>query len=246
MDRGAAAEAERLIEAVEKLRPRELRLEDRLSILKLRVRLAAMRDAPEAEARLLDRILKLAPRDGESWLLVARLRERLGDLEAAFAALDEAARIEGFEAESATRRGQILVRLERYQEAISYLELAQRIQPRDTLEAFLERVRQIAERTATPVPMGSVDTPPKAIEQPAPVLSAELIARTPARATVVFVLGIDGKVEDAAIHDSSDPAFDTAVLDAVNQWKFEPAKRDGKPVRVRIRVPISLPSAKDV
>jgi protein TonB len=43
------------------------------------------------------------------------------------------------------------------------------------------------------------------------------------------------------VQSSSDPVFEAPSLAAVKQWKFEPGKRNGKPVRFRMRVPITFP-----
>jgi len=42
------------------------------------------------------------------------------------------------------------------------------------------------------------------------------------------------------VQQSPDPVFDRAALDAIKKWKFEPGKRNGKPVRFRMRQPITF------
>lgn len=58
------------------------------------------------------------------------------------------------------------------------------------------------------------------------------------RVTVDFVIDATGKVRDAVVFESNNPAFDTAALKAVRAWTFAPATRDGKPVEMRSRVPV--------
>jgi protein TonB len=47
-----------------------------------------------------------------------------------------------------------------------------------------------------------------------------------------------GKVADAQVVESSDRMFNEAALNAVRQWHFKPARKDGVKVRSRAVVPI--------
>ncbi len=54
--------------------------------------------------------------------------------------------------------------------------------------------------------------------------------------TVEFTIGTDGSVRDPVIVKADPPKiFDRAVLKAIEKWKFNPEKKDGKPVEVRAR-----------
>ena len=50
----------------------------------------------------------------------------------------------------------------------------------------------------------------------------------------------DGSVGDSKVAESGGDAFDSAALEAVKGWRFEPATRAGAPIRTRIRVPIQF------
>lgn len=89
--------------------------------------------------------------------------------------------------------------------------------------------------------IADLDQKPRVTYQPGPSYSAEMKKRAPATVNVLFVVGASGRVEDAVVHSSSDPAFDRPALNAVRKWKFMPGKRNGKPVRFRMRVPITFP-----
>ena len=55
------------------------------------------------------------------------------------------------------------------------------------------------------------------------------------------LVGEDGRPQDAAVRTSSgDAGLDQAALDAVREWRFEPAKRDGVPMRAWCIVPITF------
>jgi TonB family protein len=56
---------------------------------------------------------------------------------------------------------------------------------------------------------------------------------------VELVIERDGEVGEATILRSI-PALDDAALTAVRQWEYEPTKLDGRPVRVRLSVPITF------
>lgn len=88
--------------------------------------------------------------------------------------------------------------------------------------------------------LAELDQPPRAVYQPSPVKSADLRRKCPAKVVVVFVVQQDGKVSDPKVLSSSDAAFERPALAAVRQWKFEPGKRNGRPVRFRMKVPISF------
>lgn len=55
--------------------------------------------------------------------------------------------------------------------------------------------------------------------------------------TVQALVGTDGVVRDARVVDGI-PALDAAALQAVRQWRFEPARAGGKPVAVWVSVPV--------
>jgi len=86
-----------------------------------------------------------------------------------------------------------------------------------------------------------LDQRPRVIYQPGPSLSSTLRARAPGTVHVIFVVNQDGRVEDPIVQKSTDPVFERPALAAIKQWKFEPGKRKGEPVRFRMRVPIVFP-----
>lgn len=89
--------------------------------------------------------------------------------------------------------------------------------------------------------MADLDQKPRVLYQPGPVLDASARKRTPGSVTVVFIVDARGRVENPVVQKSSDPALDAPALAAVRQWRFEPGKKNGQPVRFRMRVPITFP-----
>lgn len=88
--------------------------------------------------------------------------------------------------------------------------------------------------------LNDLDQKPRALHQPQPVLTAALRKKLPAKVTVLFVVDQQGRVQNPIVQSSSDPSFEAAVLQAIQQWKFEPGKRDGQPVRSRMRQPFQF------
>jgi protein TonB len=52
------------------------------------------------------------------------------------------------------------------------------------------------------------------------------------------VVDAQGRVQSPRVEKSSDSAFEKPALEAVRQWKFEPAMRNGQKVPTKLRIPI--------
>lgn len=86
------------------------------------------------------------------------------------------------------------------------------------------------------------DADARVIESPPPRYPPEA-ARAGVEGTTVLVLSIgeSGKVEDVLVESTSkSPLLDTAAVEAARQWKFSPARENGKPVRGRVRMPVDF------
>jgi len=89
--------------------------------------------------------------------------------------------------------------------------------------------------------LADLDQKPRAVHQPSPTLTPEVRKRAPGTVHVLFIVDQNGRVDNPIVQSSSDPVFEPAALTAVKQWRFEPGKRNGQPVRFRMRVPITFP-----
>lgn len=105
----------------------------------------------------------------------------------------------------------------------------------------LSRSTGSSEAVAELFSMADLDQKPRVLYQPGPVLDATTRKRTPGSVTIVFVVDPRGRVENPVVQKSSDPALEAPALAAVRQWRFEPGKKNGQPVRFRMRVPITFP-----
>ena len=82
---------------------------------------------------------------------------------------------------------------------------------------------------------------PKAIYSPDPEYSEEA-RKVKHMGTVVLwlVVGPDGKPRDIRVLRTLGLGLDEKAIEAVKNWRFEPAKKDGKPVAVQINVEVNF------
>jgi len=92
--------------------------------------------------------------------------------------------------------------------------------------------------------LSDLDQKPRPIFQRPPTYPAEL-RKLKRQGTVYVLFTVDrqGRVADAKVDKSTDPAFERPAIEAVKQWKFEPGTRKGEPVQFRMRVPITFNAA---
>ncbi|HXE15331.1 MAG TPA: energy transducer TonB, partial [Bryobacteraceae bacterium] len=53
-----------------------------------------------------------------------------------------------------------------------------------------------------------------------------------------LVIDADGQPQDIRVLRSLDPGLDQKAIEAVRQWSFEPATKDGEPVAVQATIEI--------
>jgi len=89
--------------------------------------------------------------------------------------------------------------------------------------------------------VGGGVTAPRALYQPDPEYSEEA-RRAKFQGTVVLdvVIGPDGRPRDLHIIRSLGMGLDEKAVDAVHQWKFAPATKDGHPVAVRVAIEVAF------
>lgn len=94
-----------------------------------------------------------------------------------------------------------------------------------------ERVRSITD----------VDELPKVEKWIAPVYPPQLRNGGYGGAVVVqCIITEDGRVDRPKVLSSSHPNLSDAVMKVVGKWVYQPAQRDGKPVAVRVAIPIAF------
>jgi periplasmic protein TonB len=89
--------------------------------------------------------------------------------------------------------------------------------------------------------VGNGVTAPRPIDTPEPEFSEEA-RKAKYQGVVVLsgVIGVDGRVHNGHVIRSLGMGLDEKALDIVKLWKFDPGKRDGRPVAVEMQLEISF------
>jgi TonB family protein len=83
------------------------------------------------------------------------------------------------------------------------------------------------------------DKMPQVISRAAPIYPLALKrSRQQGEVVLEFVVDESGKVKDVAVVRSDHPAFEEPALEALQKWKFKPGSAKGKPVSVKLKMPI--------
>jgi TonB family protein len=93
------------------------------------------------------------------------------------------------------------------------------------------------EEIAASSAMSELDNPPKAVKQGQPTIPPELHGLK-ASLQVGFLIDDKGRVVKPRIVQSSNESFNDMALRCVRNWEFEPGTKGGKPVSVRVVVPL--------
>lgn len=89
--------------------------------------------------------------------------------------------------------------------------------------------------------VGGGVSPPRAIYQPEPEFSEEARkAKYQGVCTLGLIVGTDGRPSNIRVLSSLGMGLDEKAIEAVKSWKFEPAMKDGHPVRVEIAVEVDF------
>jgi TonB family protein len=89
--------------------------------------------------------------------------------------------------------------------------------------------------------LNDVDAPPKGRYRPGPALSEKFLeANETAEAMVEFIIDRAGRAQLPRVVSASNEEFGWAAATAVARWQFTPPTKDGKPVDVRARQPVSF------
>jgi TonB family protein len=77
-------------------------------------------------------------------------------------------------------------------------------------------------------------SPPKATHRVYP--KAGRISGTELFSCLEVTVNVDGSVSEVTVVEPGVPKFDAAAKAAVEQWRYLPARKEGQPVAVRMRV----------
>ena len=89
--------------------------------------------------------------------------------------------------------------------------------------------------------VGGGVSPPRAIDTPDPEYSEEARkAKYQGVCVLWLIVGPDGKPRDLKVARALGMGLDEKAIEAVRNWRFEPAMKDGRPVAVQINVEVSF------
>ena len=107
-----------------------------------------------------------------------------------------------------------------------------------------DAMRNVANQAADLMSAGGAETQPRAVFQPSPSYPAELAKRKVSGVVKMeIVVDANGRVTNPRVISSSHPAFQTAALAAIKQWRFEPGMRDGNRASFRLQIPMRFGTA---
>jgi TonB family protein len=91
---------------------------------------------------------------------------------------------------------------------------------------------------------GDVEVPPRVLEEVRPTLPVG-VGSTDGPWTVVlqFTVATDGAIRETQVIRSDDPRLATPAMEAIADWKVEPARRDGRPLPVVATVQLTFDPA---
>lgn len=105
----------------------------------------------------------------------------------------------------------------------------------------LDTVTADSEQVDALFSLADLDQKPRVMYQPSPTITPQVRRAAPGTVNIIFIVDEKGRVQNPSVQSSTAPVFEGPALAAVKQWKFEPGKRNGQPVRFRMRVPITFP-----
>ena len=85
------------------------------------------------------------------------------------------------------------------------------------------------------------DTPPVPVRTPPPDYPDQLKRDGVSGMVVVnVVIEADGSVADVEVRKSTNSEFDAPAVEAVKNWRFKPAKKDGTAIRSKVALPLKF------
>jgi len=89
--------------------------------------------------------------------------------------------------------------------------------------------------------VGGGVSPPRQIYAPEPEFSEEARkAKYQGICVVELIVGVDGRPSDIRVVSALGMGLDEKAIEAVRNWRFEPAMKDGHPVRVPIQIQVDF------
>jgi TonB family protein len=88
--------------------------------------------------------------------------------------------------------------------------------------------------------LGPGVTPPRVIKQVNPHYSTDHGVRAVGSVLIALVVSSKGMPKEPRVVKGLDKDLDESAVDAVKEWRFAPAQKDGKAIAVRVSVQIEF------
>lgn len=146
--KGALDATQRLVDGVRKERGEVLTDAEKVKLLKLEARVAVAGGANDREVEILEQVVELDPLDGQALLLLGQQAARTDQLEKAIFYYERAAALEDtkVQADASLYKSYVLVRQQKYKQALSALDFAQSLNKREAVDRYIERVKRLDEK----------------------------------------------------------------------------------------------------
>ena len=82
--------------------------------------------------------------------------------------------------------------------------------------------------------------PPVVVRQDIPSVPQSLMSMVKPRGLVEVVIDEQGRVVGMTMRTSLHPSYDALILTAARDWKYQPARYDGQPVRFRRLISVAV------
>ena len=144
---GAVAETKKLVLALEEHCSQDMDEAGLKDILRLRARLAGAEGATELQAKLLKEMCDLDPQDGDAFIRLGKHHELHGNPELAIINYERAAALDQFKARAQLAHAELLVRQERYADALPLIRSSLKLERTDAVEKFLKDIERVSRRS---------------------------------------------------------------------------------------------------
>lgn len=100
----------------------------------------------------------------------------------------------------------------------------------------------MGDRLESAFSLAEIDQKPRAVFQGSPSYPMEMRGKNLEGVVVlIFVVDASGRVVNPKVETANHPAFESPALEAMRQWRFEPALRGGQRVACKMRVTVRFP-----
>ena len=144
LNQGAWESASTMFEKIRQTHEQTISEEEKLQLLKMESQVAIANGKGEEALSVLEQIIEKNPLDSEALLLAGDFYLQAEDYEKALFRFEMVSRIPGAESDGWVKQATVLVKQQQYGKAIELLEKAQKSNPRDNIQKFLDSVRRVA------------------------------------------------------------------------------------------------------